>query len=131
MKKKDIATTEDIKTLVDQFYLKVKQDRTIGYIFTEVAQLDFEKHMPTMYRFWETTLLGKLTYQGNPMAVHMQLDKKVNLTPTHFDTWLGLWVATVDELFEGEKAEEAKTRASHIRHLMQYKVEHHRSMTNP
>jgi hemoglobin len=126
MTNKDIDSREDIELLVDQFYAKVKEDSTIGYLFTRIAALDFEKHMPTMYRFWETTLLGVMSYKGNPMSVHIQLDKKEPLTSEHFDRWLGLWTATVDELFAGPKAEEAKTRASQIRYLMQHKVEQSR-----
>ncbi|WP_339794503.1 MAG: group III truncated hemoglobin [Imperialibacter sp.] len=124
--KQDIASRSDIEKLVDQFYSKVRTDGTIGYIFTDIAALDFARHMPTMYKFWETTLLGIMSYKGNPMSVHIQLDKKEQLKKEHFDRWLELWTATVDDLFEGPKAEEAKTRASQIRYLMQYKVEQSR-----
>ncbi|MEQ8534357.1 MAG: group III truncated hemoglobin [Imperialibacter sp.] len=124
--KRDITSRADIEKLVDQFYSKVRIDNTIGYIFTDIAALDFARHMPTMYKFWETTLLGVMSYKGNPMSVHIQLDKKEPLKKEHFDRWLELWTATVDDLFEGPKAEEAKTRASQIRNLMQYKVEQSR-----
>ncbi|MEQ9375808.1 MAG: group III truncated hemoglobin [Imperialibacter sp.] len=124
--KRDITSRADIEKLVDQFYSKVRIDNTIGYIFTDIAALDFARHMPTMYKFWETTLLGLMSYKGNPMSVHIQLDKKEPLKKEHFDRWLELWTATVDDLFEGLKAEEAKTRASQIRYLMQYKVEQSR-----
>ncbi|MEQ8685214.1 MAG: group III truncated hemoglobin [Imperialibacter sp.] len=124
--KRDITSRADIEKLVDQFNSKVRIDNTIGYIFTDIAALDFARHMPTMYKFWETTLLGVMSYKGNPMSVHIQLDKKEPLKKEHFDRWLELWTATVDDLFEGSKAEEAKTRASQIRNLMQYKVEQSR-----
>lgn len=124
--KKDIATRADIELLVDSFYSKVKQDPAIGYIFSEVAQLDFDHHLPIMYRFWETTLLGTLSYKGNPMTVHMQLDQKEKLTEAHFDRWLQLFSETLDELFEGKTASEAKTRACQIAGLMLYKVQQNR-----
>ncbi len=122
-----LANRQDVEKLVNTFYTKVLADETIGHIFTEVARLDFDLHMPVMYSFWETTLLGRLSYKGNPMAVHIRLDKKIKLTETHFNRWLELFNETVDELFEGEKANEAKNRATQIRHLMQYKVEQSRS----
>ncbi len=128
--KRDIETRQDIELLVDSFYGKVKADAVIGYLFTDVAQLDFEHHLPVMYRFWETTLLGHLTYKGNPMAVHMQLDKKERLTEAHFNQWLKLFTATVDELFEGQTALEAKNRATQIAHLMLFKVQQNRQF-NP
>lgn len=121
--KRDILTRADIELLVDTFYSKIKQDQVIGYIFSEVAQLDFDHHLPIMYRFWETTLLGALSYKGNPMTVHMQLDQKEKLTKAHFDRWLQLFSETLDELFEGKVASEAKNRASQIAHLMLYKIE--------
>lgn len=121
--KKDIASREDIVRLVDEFYAEVKTDPVIGHIFTEVAQLDFGKHLPVMYQFWETTLLGIMSYKGNPMAAHIRLDSLQRLNTEHFDRWLLLWTATVDRLFTGSKADDAKTRATQIRHLMQYKVE--------
>lgn len=124
--KKDIENREDIELLVNTFYGKVKQDGVIGYLFTHVAKLDFERHLPVMYNFWETTLLGKLSYKGNPMTVHIQLDKKESLTAAHFDRWVELFTETVDEHFAGEHASEAKNRARQIAHLMRFKMEQQR-----
>lgn len=44
--KKDISTSEDVKTLVDAFYNDVKSDPIIGYVFTDVAKVDWEEHLP-------------------------------------------------------------------------------------
>ena len=41
--KKDITTSEDIRTLIDAFYNKVKVDEVIGYIFNDIAQVDWPK----------------------------------------------------------------------------------------
>ena len=41
--KTEIATKQDIKLLVDTFYEKVKIDATIGFFFTEVVQVKWEK----------------------------------------------------------------------------------------
>ena len=65
--KKDISTSEDVKTLVDAFYNDVKSDPIIGYVFTDVAKVDWEEHLPRMYKFWEFALLGNAIYKGNPM----------------------------------------------------------------
>ena len=53
---KDIETIEDIKKLVDNFYDKVAKDEVIGHFFTEIAKVDWDIHLPKMYRFWETFL---------------------------------------------------------------------------
>ncbi|HEY3387873.1 MAG TPA: group III truncated hemoglobin [Saprospiraceae bacterium] len=112
--KKDITSSEDIKTLVDSFYEKVKADEVIGFIFNDVAQVDWPKHLPRMYAFWEFLLLGKDTYQGNPMEVHRKLHSIIPLTEAHFTRWLQLFHKTVDENFEGLVAEDAKNRSSLI-----------------
>ncbi len=72
---KDIQERKDIELLVDEFYKKVLKDDVIGHFFTEVVQLDWEKHIPIMYDFWETTLLGNIKYKGNPMVKHIELSK--------------------------------------------------------
>ena len=48
MQKKDISTPEDIKIVVDAFYNDVKSDTVIGYFFTDVAEVDWEEHLPRM-----------------------------------------------------------------------------------
>ncbi len=120
--KRDISRLEDIKHLVDSFYAKATIDPEIGFFFTDVAKLDFEKHMPIMYDFWESILLGGRNYRGNPMEKHFALHEKSPMKTEHFERWLNLWKETVDELFMGPKADEAKSRAQQIAHLMQFKV---------
>ena len=124
--KKDIENETDIKLLVNSFYNKVLLDPVIGFIFTEVARLSLEKHMPVMYAFWGSILLGSQTYTGNPMAKHFELDNKTTLTTKHFAQWLLLWETTVNELFAGEKASEAIARARNIAAVMQYQIAQHR-----
>ena len=127
MEKKDIASEADIHILIDTFYEKVIVDPIIGFIFTEVIQLSWEKHIPIMYSFWGSILLDKHTYTGNPMLKHIDLDKKIALTPAHFDRWLQLWEENVTAHFAGAIADEAIKRARMIAPLMLHKVEQSRA----
>ena len=120
--KRDIENREDIELLVNTFYKKVLSDDIIGYIFTEVVKINFHEHMPKMVDFWETTLFQNIIYKGNPMTVHLHLNLKEPLKKKHFDQWLYLFNETVDELFIGEKAHLAKTRAVSIATMMQIKI---------
>jgi hemoglobin len=120
---KDIETRQDIKLLVDAFYKGVVIDDLIGHFFTKVIPLDLEIHLPVMYDFWETTLLGNIKYKGNPMVKHIELSRKESLNPEHFERWLSLWVTAVTENFDGPKAEEAIQRAKLIAELMKFKVQ--------
>ncbi len=110
--KPDISTPADIRTLIDTFYDKVQADEVLGYIFTEIAQVDWAHHLPIMYAFWEFLLLDTPdAYRGNPIQKHLDLHQKFRLKAEHFDRWLDIFRASVDELFEGSKADEAKFRA--------------------
>jgi len=121
--KKDIEKAEDIRWLVDTFYEKVRSNPVIGYIFDEVAKVDWEHHLPKMYAFWGSILLSEHSYSGNPMSKHVALSRLTTLSKEEFNEWLLLFTQTVDELFVGEKAQEAKIRAANIARLMLYKIE--------
>lgn len=118
----DLRNREDIILLVNTFYEKVERDAIIGPIFTTVANVNWEKHLPLMYSFWCTLLLEERSYAGNPMQVHERLNTQHPLLQYHFDGWLRIFVETVDELFAGVKAEEAKSRASQIAVLMHHRM---------
>ena len=120
--KQDIQNREDIVLLVDTFYGKVKENRTIGPIFDDIIKVDWQTHLPKMYAFWSSILLGEHSYSGNPMTTHIKIDKMIPLGEKEFSEWLLLFHQTIDDLFVGVKAEEAKTRASNIARLMQYKI---------
>ena len=120
--KKDITNRDDIVLLVNTFYDKVKKDEIIGHIFSEVAQLNWDNHLPAMQNFWAGILLDEHSYVGNPMLKHIELNKQYPLIEKHFQVWLEKFQQTVDELFEGTKAEEAKSRAVYIGQLLQHKI---------
>jgi hemoglobin len=112
--KPDIQTRDDIERLVRAFYGRAMTDEIIGFIFTDVAKLDLEAHVPRITAFWETVLLGAKTYSGGAFGVHSDLHAKVPLQRGHFARWLGLWEETVDELFEGPVATAAKQHAVRV-----------------
>ena len=118
----DIESRADIEKLIIAFYEKVKQDKTIGFIFNEVVKMDWPHHIPVIVDFWETILLDNPVYNKNAMEVHYDLNKKVPLKKEYFDSWLYLFNNTIDELYQGKIASLAKTRAKSIGHLMLFKM---------
>lgn len=118
----DIISGAEIKIVIDTFYEKVRADASIGFIFNDIAQVDWEHHMPIMYNFWESTVFGTGTYTRNAMTPHFVLQDKVKFTAAHFERWVFLFVTTVDELYAGENAEIMKMRATSIAGLMQNKL---------
>ncbi len=119
----DIKNRADIKLLIDKFYTRVLADDLIGYFFTEIAVVEWDKHIAVMYDFWESVLFGKASYKGNPMLKHIQLSRKEPMTAAHFNRWLTHWETTITENFKGERAKDAVARAKHIGALMKFKIE--------
>ncbi len=110
----DIETVADCETLVRAFYGAAMTDPVIGFIFTDVARLDLEAHVPVITSFWATILLGTGTYSGGAFRPHAELDRKVHLREGHFERWVALWTATVDGLFAGPRAEQAKAHGARV-----------------
>ncbi len=125
-KKEDIKNEEGIKLLVNTFYDKVNQSLLLSPIFNDFAGVNWESHLPIMYRFWNGILFGEGGYKGNPFEKHIPLP----IDATHFENWLTLFIQTVDELFEGNKAEEAKQRATIIAYTFQSKLEYMKGKKN-
>jgi len=127
MNKKDINTREDIFLLVTQFYEKVRVDKILGPFFNESIR-DWDAHLELLTSFWETSLFmtRKLNkkYYGNPLDAHVKVDKQFNhsIDNLHFGIWLNLWYQTIDELFEGEYADNAKRRARKMGTFMYLKI---------
>ena len=120
---KDIANYEDIKQLVDSFYTKVREDELLGVIFNKVIEDRWAVHLDKMYRFWQTVLLSEHTYNGSPFAPHAKLP----VGKDHFVRWKELFCATIDDLFAGEKADEAKWRADKMGDMFLMKINYFRN----
>lgn len=120
--KKDIESYDDIHALILAFYKQVRQDEMIAYIFNDVMKVDWDYHVPIICRFWESMLLGRASFKGNPMLTHIEINKKEKLTEAHFERWLNLWKQTIDNMYAGKVAENAKFRAETIGKLMLYKL---------
>lgn len=111
----DIASRADVATVVNAFYGKATRDPLIGYLF---EGLDLEALLPTMHDFWENILFRTGAYRGGMMYKHLLLNARKPLRPEHFERWLELFTATVDEHFAGENAELAKQYARSIAQTM-------------
>ena len=118
---KDIENREDIDELMRAFYKRAIADDVIGFIFTDVAKLDLEHHLPIIGDFWETLLFrtGDYSKHGrNPLQVHGDLNEKTPLRREHFTRWLEIFAETVDRKFAGDTAEFIKMRAGAIAERM-------------
>ena len=123
MSKTDIKTRGDIFQLVSKFYTKVRKDETLGPFFNDTIQ-DWDAHLEQLTTFWESSLFLKTKYYGNPLEAHVKVDAAHNnsITERHFGLWLNLWFETIDELFEGDYAENAKRRARKMGTFLYLKI---------
>lgn len=121
--KKDIATLEDIKLLVNRFYDNVRKDELLADIFNNKIEDRWPQHLEKMYCFWQTVLLEEHTYYGSPFLPHAKLP----IDTEHFERWLKLFYETVDSLFEGEKATRAKWQGQRMAEMFQSKIEYYRN----
>jgi hemoglobin len=71
-----------------------------------------------LYNFWQTVLLNVQSYSGSPFMAHAKLP----VDKPHFERWIQLFHGTIDDLFVGPKADEAKQRAGLMAQMFQYKL---------
>ncbi len=116
--KKDISSLPDIQILVDTFYERIRTNELLGPIFNGILTDRWPAHLEKMYRFWQTVLLEEHTYTGSPFVPHA----KLLIDQLHFDTWLTIWDGTINDLFEGAKAKEAKWRGDKMAEMFLYKI---------
>lgn len=127
----DLMDRTDIVRLVDEFYDRVRADPTLSPIFETVARVDWVEHLPKMYDFWESILFGKIGFKGNPLIAHRDLGRLTALTSVEFDRWLQLFRESVDALFAGPCADDAKVRASRIAVVMLHHIDTDRTHSRP
>jgi hemoglobin len=122
MIKKDIKNREDVFLLVSSFYTKVRKDATLGPFFKGIE--DWDEHLDRLTTFWESSLFLKTKYYGNPLKAHVKADTENDnkISDLHFGVWLNLWYQTIDELFKGDYAENAKRRARKMGTFLYLKI---------
>ncbi len=118
----DLSSRSDIARLVNLFYDRVRTDDVLGPICDDIAQVEWVEHLPKMYEFWESVLFGRAVFKGQPLEIHRALAQRAPMTHREFDRWLALFSETVDQLFTGLVAEEAKMRAVRIAFNMQHHI---------
>ncbi|WP_442266412.1 group III truncated hemoglobin [Tenacibaculum sp. ZS6-P6] len=125
MIKKEIVNRADVYLLVSSFYDKIKKDEIIGHFFLNaIPESEWNNHLEHLTDFWETNLFFVRKFKGNPIQKHRDVDANSNfkISQEHFGRWLQLWFTTIDELFIGEKAHQAKERARNIASMLFFKI---------
>jgi hemoglobin len=118
----DLSTRDDVDELLVAFYSTAMNDALLGPGFA-AAHLDLETHLPRIGNFWERSLLGTGSYDGQPMVVHRRLHRSLPLTQVLFERWLVLWSEAVDRTWSGPVADRAKSTATRVAAAMQRQLD--------
>nr|WP_295374715.1 group III truncated hemoglobin [uncultured Sphingosinicella sp.] len=102
---------QDLGTLVDSFYAKVREDELIGPVFNRAIE-DWPEHLVTLRAFWSSVMLTSGRYKGNPMAAHLRQAGAIE--PGMFDRWLELWRETARDTLEDADAAAVIAKAERI-----------------
>jgi len=120
---KDIENRDDIYLLVKTFYVKLMNDDIMRHFFVDFKNpKHLETHLQTLVDFWENILFYSGGYRKNAMAPHLKLHQEKPFKKEHFNSWLSMFNASVDQLFQGEIAHIAKSRAQSIATVMEIKI---------
>jgi len=104
MSKKDVLERADIEDIVTRFYEVMLKDPIVGFIFTDVAKIHLEEHLPIIVDFWSDVVFKQKLYQGNTLQKHLDIHQKMPLKPGHFTRWLYLFDKAVNDHHQGKNA---------------------------
>ncbi len=109
-------TEDELGTLVDRFYAKVREDAVLGPIFNG-AIADWPEHLEKLSAFWSSVMLTSGRYKGNPMAAHLKHGDVIR--PAMFERWLELWRETARENLDAVGAAGVIGKAERIAESLQ------------
>lgn len=107
-------TKNHIEQLVIHFYQRISEDELLGPIFNDVAQVDWEHHIPLLCQFWNSIMLKTSEYHGNAYMKHVLLGKQVAVQGEHFNRWLTLFQQEAEKYLPAQAAAKIVQRAELI-----------------
>lgn len=97
-------TSEQIDTVVREFYAKIRVHPTLGPIFNGVIGTNagiWRFHEDKIASFWRSVLFRDGAFYGNPMVAHMNIPE---IRDEHFTQWLELFDTVLTEVLPEETA---------------------------
>jgi hemoglobin len=95
----DVSRAE-IERVVTAFYARVRAHHVLGPVFAAHVE-DWPAHEARIADFWASAIRHERSYDGNPLQVHRAAG---NVRPGMFDTWLGVFDATLSDELRVEQA---------------------------
>ncbi|NRB49960.1 MAG: group III truncated hemoglobin [Saprospiraceae bacterium] len=121
--KSDIQDRADIRKLVISFYERLLKEEDFKHIFLEVMEVDMLAHLDKLIDFWDSTLFQAGVYKGDTVEAHLEVHHQHRLNASHFSKWLEIFNETVNDLFAGNIATQAKQKASTLATIIRLKID--------
>ncbi|MEM6722835.1 MAG: group III truncated hemoglobin [Bacteroidota bacterium] len=118
--KTDLQDREDVKVLINHFYQRLLADEEMMHFFEDIDLID---HMPILYDFWESVLFQAGKYKRNTFEKHLELHIEKPIQAEHLERWVKHFTDSVNDHFEGPKAEHAKNTARSVASIIKAKLD--------
>ncbi|TKX30463.1 truncated hemoglobin Ctb [Campylobacter estrildidarum] len=123
----DTINQENIATLMEIFYEKIRKDENLGPIFNKAigtSNEQWKEHKAKIGNFWAGMLLGKGDYNGQPLKKHLDLPP---FPQEFFEIWLKLFEESLNKIYNEEIKnmilQRANMIASHFQNML-YRYKH-------
>lgn len=110
----DLDTRTAVHDLVVDFYREIVFDDLLEHVFGDVAEVDWEIHIPKLVDYWCRILLDDPGPKYPIMAAHRDLHALEPLHPEHCDRWWTLWSTCIDRQWSGPRAQHARDHAASL-----------------
>jgi hemoglobin len=100
-----------IARFVSLFYARVAEDDVLGPVFASRVR-DWPHHVERLTSFWASVLLREGSFHGAPGPLHRAI---AELEPRHFDRWLTLFGAVLEDVCDVGAARVVLARAEAMR----------------
>nr|WP_202033639.1 truncated hemoglobin [Agrobacterium larrymoorei] len=90
-----------IDLLVETFYERIRDHRTLGPVFESRLSVRWPEHMTKMKSFWSAVAFKTGAYGGKPVQAHVGVQ---GMTDDLFPQWLELFSATLDDIAPSRQA---------------------------
>lgn len=107
----DLDSRTSIHNFVVEFYRAIIFDDLLQEVFEEIAEVDWDAHIPLLVDYWCRVLLGDTRYNGTMLATHQHVNDIETFRPEWFDQWHQLFMETLDAGWAGPLTERAKEHA--------------------
>lgn len=102
---------ESLRSVVETFYARAREDDLIGPIFNSAID-DWPEHLDKLHAFWSSVMLTSGRYKGRPLPAHIKHADAIDARA--FKRWLALWNQTTDDLLDRTSATALQEKADRI-----------------